>query len=67
MTRDVGSVGINTELVKQLLHRLCLTVEAFPRRGVVRVVLLDVDEHRTESPFLKQTHQSYINSATISR
>ena len=65
MACEVSGVSVKTELVKQLLHRLILTVEAFPRLAVVRVVLLDVDEQRTESSFLKQAHQSYANSVTI--
>ena len=45
MASEVSSVSIETKLIKQLLHRLSLAVETFPRPIVAWIVLLDVDEH----------------------
>ena len=53
MASEVSSVSIETKLIKQLLHRLSLAVETFPRFFVVRVKLFDVDQQRTEPTFLK--------------
>jgi len=45
MACKVSCVSVKTKLIKQLLHRLCLAVETFPRPIVAWIVLLDVDEH----------------------
>jgi len=66
MACNVGSVGIETKLIIQFLHRLFPGVEVLPRLLILWVVFLDVDQKRTKSPFLKQAHQPCIDRNTIS-